>query len=182
MSDLREDLLEAIKAHLQKFGGPGPHGWKAVRKDYADVPTPTFARYVRRAKEDLGMVGPQRPQEPEVHGPLVKVSSTKDGEFVYDFDDEFRKLYEDAIELRNYSIRDGNIRSPRFFAQAWRMRQILWRDGLWALQEGREARLIQEYWDAMTAEIRELEPEVAARIVAHIKAVHSRFAARLSSQ
>jgi hypothetical protein len=49
-SERIKQVQEAIVTHLKTVG---PHDWDEIQKDFLDIPTSSFWRYVKKAKEQL---------------------------------------------------------------------------------------------------------------------------------
>jgi len=166
-----EQIKEAIIGHLKTVGASD---WEEVQKDFLDVPTSSFWRYVKKAKEQL-----ESPVAPDVAADLFSRKEPA-GERPEPWDkpelnatfrllnhaQRFYELYADILALRQHALdADGRIRDPQLFAKAIRLRNQLLNDELNVVDGIRETNLRTKFFDAVIETVAKASPEVAQAIM-----------------
>lgn len=187
--DTRAQALKDIEAHLAEFG---PTNWGDLRQKYASVSEPTWWRWVKKAKETAA--GQEAIAEakkkaaermsavekrklthevekylPAAPSPHYIAKNGESGMQTIDFLAEYHSLRNDALMLREFSIRrdeDGNekIKIPAFFTKSADMRQSLLETAIRATKEVWDLKMMARFYDACLEEIAAESPEVAHRI------------------
>jgi hypothetical protein len=145
-----------------------------VQKDFLDVPTSSFWRYVKKAKEQL-----ERPVAPNVAADLFSLQQ-RTGERPEPWNkpelnsafrllkhaQRFYELNADILALRQHALdMDGRIRDPQLFAKTIRLRNQLLKDELNVVDGVRETDLNTKFFDAVIEAVAKASPEVAKAIM-----------------
>lgn len=203
--DIRAQALKDIEAHLAEFG---PTNWGDLRQKYASVSEPTWWRWVKKAKESVAgqeAIADAKRKAAEKLPPVEKRKQThevekylpaappphyiaKNGDVgmqTIDFLAEYHALRNDALLLREYSIRrdeDGTerIKIPAFFTKSADMRQSLLETAIKATKEVWDLKMMARFYDACLEEIAAESPEVAKRITERLARLNDEIGMTMS--
>ena len=170
-SERVQQVQEAIIDHLKAVGACD---WEDVQKEFLDVPTSSFWRYVKKAKEQL-----ERPVAPNVAADLFsREERTGGGPEPWDKPElnsifrslkhaqRFYDLHADILALRQHALdTDGRIRDPQLFSKTIRLRNQLLKDELNVVDGFRETDLNTKFFDAVIEAVAKASPEVAKTIM-----------------
>ena len=171
-------VQDAIVTHLKTVG---PHDWDEIQKDYLDIPTSSFWRYVKKAKEQLE-------RSAVVVGPLDLFAENKRAEDktkawenpntnsvfrVLNHCQRFYELHSDLLALRQHALDpNGQIRDPQLFAKTIRLRNQLLNDELNTAEGVAHTDLNTKLFDAMIEAIAKASPEVAKAVIVSLERVN----------
>jgi hypothetical protein len=166
-----QQIQAAIIDHLKTVGA---RDWAEVQKDFLDVPTSSFWRYVKNAKEQLaspvapnvatdlfsreeGMAERSEPgNKPELNSTFRLLRHAQ----------RFYDLHADILALRLHALdTEGRIRDPKLFAKTVQLRNQLLKDELNVVDGVRATDANTKFFDAVMEEVAKTSPEVAKAII-----------------
>jgi hypothetical protein len=114
---------------------------------------------------------------PVAPSPSTIASSDKD---TIDFMSHIGAMLNDINSVRDWSLTEPDpetgkrrIKNPHYFMQAIRLRREVLDTTLKGYQEFWDLRKMQDFYDAIIAEVSEADPEVAARIIDRLQALNN---------
>ena len=166
-----EQIKEAIIEHLKTVGSSD---WEEVQKDFLDVPTSSFWRYVKKAKAQL-----ESPVAPNVAADLFSREEPKghqsepwdkpelNGTFrLLKHAQRFYELHADILALRQHALdTEGRIRDPQLFAKTIRLRNQLLKDELNVVDGVRATDVNTRFFDSVIETVAKASPEVAKAVM-----------------
>ena len=166
-----KQVQEAISNHLKTVGACD---WEDVKKDFPDVSTASFWRYVKAAKEQLN-----RPSAPTVASDLFAPrEDTPDHSEPWEKPDlnqafrmlkhgeRFYELYADILALRQHALdATGTIRDPQLFAKSIRLRNQLLNDEIGVVDWIRDADHMTNFYQAIVDTITKESPETMKAVM-----------------
>jgi hypothetical protein len=179
-SERIRQVQEAILDHLKNIGS---HDWEELKKDFLDVPTSSFWRYVKKIKEQLEKPispnvatdlfskelaeGQQEPWErPELNGTFRLLKHAQ----------RFYELHADLLALRQHALDgDGRIRDPQLFAKTIRLRNQLLKDELSVVEGVCTTDINTKLFDSVIETVAAASPEVAKAIMKSLHGLNQRF-------
>jgi hypothetical protein len=174
-------VQEAIVDHLKNVGA---HDWEEVQKDFLDVPTSSFWRYVKKAKAQL-----ERPVAPNVVTDLFSQGESA-GEQREPWDkpelngafrllkhaQRFYELHADILALRHHALdTDGRIRDPQLFAKTIRLRNQLLKDELNVVDGLNVTDVNTRFLDSVIETVAKASPEVAQAIMISLNQLNEKI-------
>lgn len=164
-------VQEAILTHLKTIG---PRDWDEIQKDFLDIPTSSFWRYVKKAKEQLEktvtadvapdlFVGDDSAVElaepwdkPKMNSIFRLLSHTT----------RFYELHSDLLALRQHALdSEGKIRDPQLFAKTIRLRNQILNDELSVADGIGRTDFNTQFFDTVIETIAKASPEIAKAIM-----------------
>jgi hypothetical protein len=174
----KSQALAAIRSHLQLNG---PRKWGGLRNQFGKVSEPTWWRWVREAKAQIGThVLADSPRQT-----LSKNSLDSQGveSQSCDFLFAYAGLWADAAKLRTHALHiDGRVRNPAVLERAIRIRLKLLRQGLELERQIFSARTQRAFYDALMEEIATESPELQRRLINRLRAFNSQPKTREPSE
>jgi hypothetical protein len=176
-----QQVQEAISDHLKNVGS---HDWADVQKDFLEIPTSTFWRYVTKAKEQM-----ERPVAPNVAADLFsREEPTGDQSEPWEKPElnstfrllrhaqRFYELHADLLALRQHALdANGKIRDAQLFAKAIRLRSQLLKEELNVVDGIRETDVNTKFFDAIIETVAKASPEVAKAIMISLNELNQQF-------
>lgn len=167
----------AISAHLKKVGD---EQWEALRKQFATVPKATFYRWIKSVKQlmstdreeltEAARIALEASEHlPAAPPPEYLAREGANGKTQLDFMQRLDQLYGDAELLREYSLREGKVLSPKFLSQSVQLRRSLLETALKAMSEVWDLRQMQAFYDCVLEEVAKESPETAQRILDRLR-------------
>jgi hypothetical protein len=164
-------IQEAIIDHMKVVGACD---WEEVQKEFLDVPTSSFWRYVKKAKAQL-----ERPVAPNVAADLFSREEPKgdqsepwdkpelNGAFrLLKHAQRFYELHADILALRQHALdTDGRIRDAQLFAKTIRLRNQLLKDELNVVDGLNLTDVNTRFLDSVIEAVAKASPEVAKAIM-----------------
>jgi hypothetical protein len=166
--------LADIRSHLKLNGS---RKWGALRKQYDMVSEPTWWRWVREAKSQIGT----NFFADSVRQNLGKSCSDSPGGDPQesDFLSAYIGLWSDASRLRTHALHvDGRVRNPAVLDRAIRIRLKLLRQGLELERQIFSARAQRAFYDALVEEIATESPALQRRIISRLRRFNGRLEKR----
>lgn len=170
----RAELENAISNHLDLHGNAN---WSLVRNRFPEIKEATWWRYVRRivdkkpaskkqlktSKQIICQAGKHLPVAPS---PATLAKAGSSGARSIDMFARYEELYADAVLLREYALGDDReIENVTAFRASIKHRQDILSGIAKAAQVLWGLRRIQKFYDIIIQAIREVSPEVAAKII-----------------
>jgi hypothetical protein len=176
-----QQVQEAIIEHLKAVGACD---WEEVQKEFLDVPTSSFWRYVKKAKVQL-----ERPVAPDVAADLFsREEPTEDQSEPWDKPElnatfrllkhaqRFYDLHADILALRQHALdKDGRIRDAQLFAKTIRLRSQLLKEELSVVDGIHATDVNTRFFDAILETVAKASPEVAKAIIISLEELHQQF-------
>src|SRR5262249_17975334 len=133
-SERSQQLQAAILNHLITVG---PRDWEEIQKDFLDIPSSTFWRYVKKVKKQL-----EKPALPVRDTDLFSQSDETEDEVdleespkpnavfrLLKHTQRFYELHADVLALRQHALdKEGRIQDAHLFAKTIRLRNQLLND------------------------------------------------------
>jgi len=176
-SERVQQVQAAIVDHLKTIGA---RDWEEVQKDFLDIPTSSFWRYVKKAKEQI-----ESPTVPNLAGDLFSQKEPAAQSEPWDKPElnstfrmlkhaqRFYELHADILALRQHSLdTDGRIRDPKIFAKTIQIRSQLVKDELYVVDGIRDVDLITKFFDAIMKAVANASPEAAKAIMISLNELH----------
>ena len=173
-----QKVQEAITDHLKSVGACD---WDEVQKDFLDIPTSSFWRYVKKAKQQL-----QQPVISDVAEDLFSLNE-KPTEHLEPWDrpkvnsvfrllnhtQRFYELHSDLLALRQHALdADGRIRDAQIFAKSIRLRNQLLNDELSVADGFSRVDVNTKFFDTVIEAVAKASPEVAKTIMISLDALN----------
>jgi hypothetical protein len=166
--------LADIRSHLQVHGS---RKWGVLRKKYVTVSEPTWWRWVREAKSQIGTHCLAHSARQDLG--KTRSASTEDDPQASDFLSAYIGLWADASKLRTYALHiDGRVRNPAVLGRAIRIRLKLLSQGLELERQIFSGRAQRAFYDALVEEIATESPALQKRIISRLRDFNSRHKTR----
>ncbi len=173
-------VQKAISDHLKNIGS---HDWEELKKDFLDVPTSSFWRYVKKTKEQL-----EKPTAPNVVTDLFSKELAGEQQEPWDRPElngtyrllkhaqRFYELHADLLALRQHALDgDGRIRDPQLFAKTIRLRNQLLKDELNVVEGFCATDINTKFFDSIIETVAAASPEVAIAVMQALNELNQRF-------